>query len=272
MEQRIRLRDGRDTRSSHERRPVTRTQLFLFASALVAGGLAIAFDQGALRFNYPSASRYPVRGIDVSHHQGAIDWEAVRGDGIAFAYIKATEGGDLVDSRFAANWRRAREAGVLVGAYHFFTFCRDGATQARSFLAVAPLDHEALPPAVDLEFEGNCAKTPSAGELQAELETYLHLVKDAYGREPVIYLTQDFLAAFPQIGLNSPLWVREMVGEPDWPVARGWALWQYANRGVVRGISGAVDLDVYSSDVASWGRFRRGASDTSPATSDAGGG
>ena len=50
-------------------------------------------------------------GIDVAHHQGTIDWQRVARDGIAVAYIKATEGGDLIDPSFIANWRGADDAG-----------------------------------------------------------------------------------------------------------------------------------------------------------------
>lgn len=61
-------------------------------------------------------------GVDVSNHQGVIEWERVSADGISFAYIKATEGGDHVDAQFYANWRAAATAGLDRGAYHFFTF------------------------------------------------------------------------------------------------------------------------------------------------------
>lgn len=50
-------------------------------------------------------------GIDVSAHQDTVDWEAVAGDKIEFAYIKATEGGDFVDDRFRENWVGAASAG-----------------------------------------------------------------------------------------------------------------------------------------------------------------
>nr|WP_217497729.1 GH25 family lysozyme [Lysobacter enzymogenes] len=80
----------------------------------------------------PDRARYPLRGIDVSHHQGAIDWRAVARDAVAFAYLKASEGGDHRDRRYAANARDARAAGVAVGAYHFFTFCRDGGRRRRT--------------------------------------------------------------------------------------------------------------------------------------------
>ena len=65
-------------------------------------------------------------GIDVSAHQGSIDWASVAGDGIEFAYIKASEGGDFSDSRFRENWEAAADAGMDPGAYHFFPLCTPG--------------------------------------------------------------------------------------------------------------------------------------------------
>src|SRR5262245_15828853 len=89
-----------------------------------AAGVAIALVFGALvaaagGWWTPWAARY-IQGVDVSWHQGAIDWRTLAADDVAFAYIKATEGGDHVDERFAFNWREAGAAGLYRGAYHFF--------------------------------------------------------------------------------------------------------------------------------------------------------
>ena len=73
-------------------------------------------------------------GIDVSTHQGAIDWAAVAGDGIDAAYVKASEGATFEDDRFAENWAGAKAAGLEVGAYHFFTLCKEGEEQAANLL------------------------------------------------------------------------------------------------------------------------------------------
>lgn len=107
--------------------------LCLGSTALVVllGGLLIS---GLVRFNYPDPDRFPVRGVDVSHHQGSINWTAVRSTGVAFAFIKATEGATHQDRLFAANWRDAMSAGLSRGAYHFFTFCTPGAPQASDFI------------------------------------------------------------------------------------------------------------------------------------------
>jgi len=87
---------------------------------------------------HPSDDLYPHQGIDVSHYQGRIDWRALPAQGVDFAYIKASEGGDLRDDAFAANWAGAERAGIARGAYHFFTLCRPGADQAANFIAAVP--------------------------------------------------------------------------------------------------------------------------------------
>ncbi|WP_292542118.1 GH25 family lysozyme, partial [Mesorhizobium sp.] len=85
----------------------------LVLACVVAAGGFIYFHTFS-----PDRDRFPVRGIDVSHHQGRIDWRRVAADDVAIAVIKATEGGDHVDDAFAANLREARAAGLAVGAYH----------------------------------------------------------------------------------------------------------------------------------------------------------
>ena len=83
---------------------------------------------------YPDPERYEVRGIDVSAHNGEIDFPIVRDDGYEFVLIKATEGATFKDRRFISNLRRAREAGLKVGAYHFFRFDTPGYMQGLNFL------------------------------------------------------------------------------------------------------------------------------------------
>ena len=112
-------------------------------------------------------------GIDVSSHQGEIDWSTVASDNIRFAYIKATEGGDFVDRSFNANWRGAGKAGLNRAPYHFFTLCTPGAVQAEHFLAVAPPQPDALAPALDLELAGNCSRRPTRAEVEVELGSFM---------------------------------------------------------------------------------------------------
>ncbi|RVC76303.1 lysozyme [Mesorhizobium sp. M4A.F.Ca.ET.022.05.2.1] len=189
----------------------------------------------------PDRDRFPVRGIDVSHHQGRIDWRRVAADDVAFAVIKATEGGDHVDDAFATNLREAREAGLAVGAYHFFTFCRPGGDQARNFISVVPRGEPLLPPVVDIEFGGNCPQRPSAEQLNTELQAFLGPVEAAFGKPAIVYLTDEAAQAYSAHIAVRLRWLRSLAmrpGEDDW------IYWQYHNRGRVDGIVGDVDLNV----------------------------
>ena len=91
----------------------------LAAVLLTAAGAVYGYCgyKGYILLNHPSRLRYPVRGVDVSHYQGDIDWSVFERQGIEFAYIKATEGSGMVDDRFWENWDKAREAGIKAGAY-----------------------------------------------------------------------------------------------------------------------------------------------------------
>jgi lysozyme len=181
-------------------------------------------------------------GIDVSTHQGQIDWSAVAGDRISFAYIKASEGGDFVDERFTENWDGASAAGLDRGAYHFFTLCRSGAEQAGHFLSVAIPDPAALAPAVDLELKGNCARRPTREEFLVELRVFLDRVERAWDRQVVIYTTDDFDDVYPVRGLSRLLWEAPYYRRP--PANADWVIWQVTSLASVKGVEGRVDLDI----------------------------
>lgn len=181
-------------------------------------------------------------GIDVSAHQDVIDWARVARDGITFAYIKATEGGDFTDVRFDENWRGAQAVGLDRGAYHYFTLCTPGAEQAHHFLDVAHPESDALAPAVDLELAGNCSERPSRAEVNDQLDDFIRLVEAAWGREVVLYVGDDFEGVYPvRHELHRPLWHRRFLLRPD---LEGWSIWQLHGYARVDGIAGGVDLDV----------------------------
>lgn len=218
------------------------------AILVVASAAYLAYDFGMLRFNNPSLSRYPIQGIDVSHHQGDIDWKTVAAQpNVRFAIMKATEGGDHKDSRFAENWQRAGDAGVVRGAYHFFTFCRPGKDQAQNVLATVPKMPGTLPIAVDLEFVGNCNKVPTLEEMATEVNAFFTELKATFPEKPIFYVTQEFYdqylkgneARFPE----HYLWLRSVFKEPTQEGCSRWSIWQFADNGTVNGILGAVDLN-----------------------------
>ena len=181
-------------------------------------------------------------GVDVSAYQGRIDWRAVAADHIGFVYIKATEGATYVDRAFAANWAAAASTGLPHGAYHFFSFCSPGAAQAENFLRTVPRDGTELMPAVDLELAGNCHRRPSRAAVDAQLTAFLSAVQAVTGRTVVIYLGADYARRYPlPPSGRHPLWLRRVLRRP---AAGSWLIWQVDANATVRGIHGAVDLDV----------------------------
>src|SRR5918998_6939443 len=96
-------------------------------------------------------------GIDVSHFQGRVDWQAVKAAGCAFAFAKATEGAGVTDPYFAANWSGMQAAGLARGAYHFFHPAQDASQQAAHFLATVQLGPTDLPPVIDVELNDGAA-------------------------------------------------------------------------------------------------------------------
>lgn len=182
-----------------------------------------------------------IRGIDVSHFQGNIDWQAVAGDGVRFCFIKATEGVGNVDPMFHRNWNGAKAAGVLRGAYHFFHPNLDAKQQAEHFLSVVTVEEGTLPPALDMEvtdgvdFEG----------LQAGIRTWMETVEASAGRKPVVYTDPSFWQENVKADMSQyPLWLACYASQPEMPPGwRTWTFWQHSDQGKVNGIDGPVDLD-----------------------------
>lgn len=241
--------------SPHCRNPVTIVadtgvvdRLLNFAAAFVLITCALATGGYFYFMNFsPDREKYPVRGIDVSNHQGTIDWPRVARDDVAFSLIKATEGGDFVDKSFARNLAGARSAGIAVGAYHFFTFCRSGADQAQNFIATVPRDGPLLPPVVDIEFGGNCADRPSVEKFEAELGAFLELVEAAFGKRAIVYMIGDAAEIYGGAVPDRQRWVRSLAMHPG---HEDWIYWQYHNSGSIDGIEGPVDLNVLQGEVA----------------------
>ena len=215
-----------------------------------AGVLAIAAITSRHQLAQPDDERFPVRGIDVSHHQGAIDWPAVAGSGIRFAFIKATEGTDHNDTRFAFNWQASAAVGIQRGAYHYFTFCSPGRAQAAHLVRTVPPGQPMLPPAVDVEYYGNCANPPSNEVILRELGALLEALTAAYGRKPILYTTNEArLRLLGRAFHEYPMWIRNVYA-PPWSLGvTGWTFWQHNDEGELPGVRTPVDLNVFHGDM-----------------------
>ena len=219
-------------------------------------------DRAPVAFRAPAPSSYAVHGVDVAKYQGTIDWAALKAGGIAFAFIKATEGGDRLDGRFDENWRAAREAGVLRGAYHFFYFCRPARQQAEWFIANVPRERGALPPVLDMEWNGHsptCAIRVPREKALAEMRVFISMIERHYGQRPIIYSTVDFqrdVLAGEFDGYDH--WLRSVARHvEDVHPERDWRFWQYTATGRAPGVAGDVDLNVFHGPPRDWRRWVR---------------
>ncbi len=127
-------------------------------------------------------------GIDVSHHQGNINWGKVKQaqPRLDFVYVKCSEGKTYVDPQFIVNARGALEQGYKVGAYHYFRMTSSAHEQYRNFKTQMDKVHLDLIPMVDIEKDDNKPRK----ELQDSLRVLLNLLEKAYGKKPMIYGTQ----------------------------------------------------------------------------------
>lgn len=235
--------------------------IVIILGLLMAGIYGYGVYRGWFLLNHPSHKKYPVRGVDVSHYQGEIDWPVLSGQGIEFAYIKATEGSSHQDDRFVENWTEARNTNLAVGAYHFFSFDSGGHTQADNMIAAIGQDYSGmLTPVVDVEFYGGKKNQPPDPEAAAaELEIMLTRLEQQYQVKPIIYTTEDVWELYIKDRFDEyPLWIRNVISKPRIPKAYPWLLWQYTNREKIAGYAGDeefIDMNVFSGDRASWAEF-----------------
>jgi lysozyme len=205
------------------------------------------------------------QGIDVSRLNGTLDWGRISQAGIAFAYIKATEGlqndpnSAARIAYFQSNWQQAADAGVLRGAYHFFRANDDSELQADQFLmAIGAVADADLPPMLDVETDDG---TDNA-TIILRVHRCLERIQSQLGVTPLVYTYASFWNAHLDAGFGAyPLWIAAY--GPDQPMPPvvpdrqptlpvgwdSWVLWQYGSKGQVDGIDAVVDLDLFAGSV-----------------------
>jgi lysozyme len=193
---------------------------------------------------------YSIHGIDVSKYQSYIDWEEVKMMQVAdvqigFAFIKATEGINNKDQYFKRNWRKAHDAKVVTGAYHFFIASKSGKAQAKNFINTVALEEGDLPPVLDVE-QVNGA---SPSKLRKNVKEFLDAVEAYYGVKPIIYTNVDFYNHYLKGEFDDyPLWVAHYLQRNQPRIQRDWIFWQHSEQGRVNGILTKVDFNVFNGD------------------------
>jgi lysozyme len=237
---------------------ITCGALFFFANSpkSVTGGspkVHISSSPSYPNFGISLPGDYILHGIDVSRHQRNIDWEAVskmnhNDIGISFAFIKASEGRTVVDEYFDDNWDKAKENGIMRGAYHFYRPHLTADEQASLFFRQVPkLAKGDLPPVLDIEMRGSC---PPA-RLKKNLKRWLVLVEKRYGMTPILYTNYGFYKSYltGKEFKKYPLWVAHYrTPDINYKVSE-WHFWQHSDHGHVNGIRGGVDFNVFNGDI-----------------------
>ena len=216
---------------------------------IVAMAAALAF-MGRSRVNSFFAQKYELQGIDVSHYQGDVDWNALRAQGVDFSFIKATEGSGYTDPCFSRNWKEAQGVLPCVGAYHFFSFDSPAETQAELFIRTVKDLAGKLPPAVDVEYYGAWREhPPDQDKVREELLKLCRLLEEYYGAKPVIYTTYPVYFRYIRGEFDQyPLWIRNVYWPPGAELGARWTFWQYTDRAQLEGYRGAekyIDRNVF---------------------------
>nr|WP_299690197.1 GH25 family lysozyme [uncultured Tateyamaria sp.] len=224
-------------------------------------GPMVIGDSAPVRFAGRQPTSFAVRGMDAARFQQYVDWPRARAVGIEFVFLKATEGGDLLDPKFRDHWRDAARAGIARGAYHFYYFCTAPEVQARWFIRNVPRTRGSLPPVLDMEwnpFSPTCQRRPDGATVRAEMKRWLDIVTVHYGQRPVIYTTPGF---YKDAGLNRlngyEFWLRTTAKTPAqaYP-GQPWRFWQYTATGTLPGTPGAIDINAFNGSATDWANWK----------------
>lgn len=193
-------------------------------------------------------------GVDVSAYQADIDMNRLKEQNIEFIYIKATEGSTIQDERFAANWENAKNAALVAGAYHFFSYDSPGKTQAENFIKTVGTDIEGrLLPVVDVEYYGDKEQNPpDKADVVRELKVFLELLEKEYGVKPMIYTRSEIYDNYLKGEFDDyKKWISSFYTPISWNYQDEWYIWQYLNHGELEGYSDGeqyIDLNVLNKD------------------------
>ena len=198
--------------------------------------------------SYPEG--YEIHGIDISHHQGKIDWQELMDNGlidnhpIRFIMIKATEGATKIDENFKDNFFQAREYGFTRGAYHFYSVHSPAKDQARFFIKNVRLENGDLPPVLDVEHK---PKNQSDEDFKLSILEWLRLVEAHYGVKPIIYTYYKFKTKYlsDPVFDQYPYWIAHYYVEKV-EYTGEWKFWQHTDVGKLPGIRGYVDFNIYN--------------------------
>jgi GH25 family lysozyme M1 (1,4-beta-N-acetylmuramidase) len=212
----------------------------------------------------PAENGFPageVHGIDVSKFTPSIDWGKLKTSRTSFAFVRATQGTNLVDNRFRQLWQAAQAAGIRRGAYHVYRSNQSPVEQADFFLrTVGSLDPADLAPAIDLSsYLAPGGSDPGVEAFSRDVLSWLQRVESAVQRKPLIYgATRWIEERLAGNALHAyPVWIAQYGPKCQAPAGwKRWTFWQYTASGKVDGVAGIADLNKFNGTAEDFERFR----------------
>jgi len=183
-----------------------------------------------------------VWGIDLSHHQGHVNWDKLcKNNKPYFAFLKVTEGSSHKDTRFNSYIDKARVYDIRVGAYHFFSYRSSGKSQARHFLKHAKLQKGDLPYVLDAEYNRHMPNQP---KVSREIMAFLETVEAETNIRPIIYCEADYYNKYikNETEKEYPLWLCDFRRRPK----SNHSFWQKSDQFKLAGVNGTVDFNVFN--------------------------
>lgn len=176
---------------------------------------------------------------------------------VSFVFIKSTESTNIRNPFYAQDYLIARQQGIPIGAYHFFSYKTSGSAQANHFLMNTLFKKGDLPPVLDLEpYPSQIAAMGGPQVLFKHVRQWLQAVERRTKVKPILYVSQSFVNRYlpeaPDLKRNYLVWIARY-GEykPDVKLA----VWQLSPNGRVRGIHGEVDINVFNGYHTQWEAF-----------------
>jgi len=200
-----------------------------------------------------SYAKYPVRGIDVSHFTGKIDFNAIDEEGVDFVYLRATYGKAKTDNNFETNYKNARLSKIPVGAYHYLRFEQDGLQQALHFLKHTGSKEFELPPVLDVEEWGNHFFSNRRKVIEI-INQFVTEVEFKTGRKVMIYTNENGYRKYIERNFaGQPLWICSFNNPPK--ISGEWVIWQHSHIGKMVGAEGWIDKNVFNGNESAWKKF-----------------
>ncbi|WP_069815512.1 lysozyme [Streptomyces sp. TP-A0874] len=221
-------------------------------------GSTIVEHEGGLAGGTPAPSlAATIEGVDVSGHQGNVNWQTLWNSGVKWAYVKATEGTYYKNEYFTQQYNGSYNIGMIRGSYHFANPSdSSGAAQANYFVDNGggwSKDGKTLPGVLDIEYNpygATCYGLSQAGMVNW-IKDFTSTYKSRTGRDAVIYTTTDWWTQCTgnngSFGNTNPLWIARYASAPG-TLPNGWGFytfWQYTSTGPTVGdhnkFNGAMD-------------------------------